>query len=89
MSRPCTLAFALNIQRSKSFIDPRQILRRHQHHDPAGNVFDLSKGVGKRRGVYEEGEWQQPRHLNHLALRAVSPELLAEFYIEVFELGRS
>lgn len=55
-------------------------------HDPAGNVFDLSKGVGKRRGVYEEGEWLQARHLNHLALRAVSPEILAEFYAEVFEL---
>jgi catechol 2,3-dioxygenase-like lactoylglutathione lyase family enzyme len=55
-------------------------------HDPAGNVFDLSKGVGKRRGVYEEGEWQQERHLNHLALRAVNPEMLAEFYAEVFEL---
>jgi catechol 2,3-dioxygenase-like lactoylglutathione lyase family enzyme len=55
-------------------------------HDPAGNVFDLSKGVGKRRGLYEEGEWQQERHLNHLALRAVNPEMLAEFYAEVFEL---
>jgi catechol 2,3-dioxygenase-like lactoylglutathione lyase family enzyme len=55
-------------------------------HDPAGNVFDLSKGLGKRRGVYEEGEWQQKRHLNHLALRALSPEVLAEFYAEVFEL---
>lgn len=55
-------------------------------HDPAGNVFDLSKGVGKRRGVYEEGEWQQDRFLNHLALRAVDPEQIAEFYTEVFEL---
>jgi catechol 2,3-dioxygenase-like lactoylglutathione lyase family enzyme len=55
-------------------------------HDPAGNVFDLSKGVGKRRGIYEEGEWQQDRHLNHLALSAVNPEILAEFYTEVFEL---
>ena len=55
-------------------------------HDPAGNVFDLSKGAGKRRGVYEEGEWQQERRLNHLALRAVSPETLAEFYAEIFEL---
>jgi predicted enzyme related to lactoylglutathione lyase len=55
-------------------------------HDPAGNVFDLSKGVGKRRGVYEEGEWQQERYLNHLALRTVIPEIVAEFYTEVFEL---
>ena len=55
-------------------------------HDPAGNVFDLSKGVGKRRGVYEEGEWQQDRYLSHLALRAVNAENIAEFYQEVFEL---
>ena len=55
-------------------------------HDPAGNVFDLSKGVGKRRGVYEEGEWKQERYLNHLALRTVIPEIVAEFYTEVFEL---
>ncbi|HET8562826.1 MAG TPA: VOC family protein, partial [Candidatus Binatia bacterium] len=55
-------------------------------HDPAGNVFDLSKGVGKRRGVYEEGEWEQERHINHLALRTVSPENLAEFYAETLEL---
>lgn len=55
-------------------------------HDPAGNVFDLSKGAGKRRGVYEAGEWQQDRYLSHLALRAVNPESLAEFYAEVYEL---
>ncbi|MGH7888896.1 MAG: VOC family protein, partial [Candidatus Binatia bacterium] len=55
-------------------------------HDPAGNVFDLSKGVGQRRGVYEAGEWQQDRYLNHLALRAVDAENLAEFYTEVFGL---
>src|SRR5262245_48646882 len=55
-------------------------------HDPAGNVFDLAKGAGEKRGVYEEGEWPQDRYLNHLALRAVNPEALAEFYSEVFEL---
>ena len=55
-------------------------------HDPAGNVFDLSKGVGKRRGVYEAGEWKQERYLNHLVLRGVDAGRLAEFYTEVFEL---
>jgi len=54
-------------------------------HDPAGNVFDLSKGVGKRRGVYEQ-EWQQERYIDHLVLRTVIPEVLAEYYTEVFEL---
>src|ERR1051325_2234885 len=49
-------------------------------HDPAGNVFDLSKGVGKRRGVYEEAEWQQERRLSHLAPRAASPGGAARLY---------
>ena len=68
-------------------VEDVEIVYARLTHDPAGNVFDLSKGAGKRRGVYEEGEWQQERHLNHLALRAVSPEVLAEFYVEVFELA--
>ncbi|HWP59315.1 MAG TPA: VOC family protein [Candidatus Acidoferrales bacterium] len=56
-------------------------------HDPAGNVFDLSqKGMENRTDVYEEGEWQQARAISHLALRAVEPERLAEFYADVFEL---
>lgn len=56
-------------------------------HDPAGNVFDLSqKGMENRTDVYEEGEWQQPRHIDHVALRTVMPEKLAQFYMEVFEL---
>jgi len=56
-------------------------------HDPAGNVFDLSqKGMENRTDVYEEGDWQQPRTISHLALRAVQSELLAQFYVDVFEL---
>jgi predicted enzyme related to lactoylglutathione lyase len=56
-------------------------------HDPAGNVFDLSqKGMENRTDVYEDGEWQQERYINHLALRTIIPEALAEFYMNVFEL---
>jgi predicted enzyme related to lactoylglutathione lyase len=56
-------------------------------HDPAGNVFDLSqKGMKNRRDIYEDGEWQQDRYINHLALRTVMPETLVEFYADVFEL---
>ena len=56
-------------------------------HDPAGNVFDLSqKGMENRAGLYEDGEWQQTRTINHFALRAVMPEKLAQFYVDVFEL---
>jgi hypothetical protein len=51
-----------------------------------GQCFRPVERSGKTAGVYEEGEWLQERHLNHLALRAVSPEILAEFYAEVFEL---
>lgn len=56
-------------------------------HDPAGNVFDLSqKGMENRRGVYEGAEWEQSRKVDHFALRAVEPEALAQFYVEVLEL---
>jgi len=57
-------------------------------HDPAGNVFDLSqKGMENRTDVYEEGDWQQERHISHLALRTVIPENVAQFYVDVFELS--
>lgn len=56
-------------------------------HDPAGNVFDLSqKGMENRTDVYEDGDWQQARHIHHFALRAVMAEALAQFYLDVFEL---
>jgi len=56
-------------------------------HDPAGNVFDLSqRGMENRRDVYEDGDWEQERTVNHFALRTVMPETLAQFYVDVFEL---
>ena len=56
-------------------------------HDPAGNVFDLShKGMENRRDVYEDGNWNQDRYINHFALRTVMPETLAQFYVDLFEL---
>ncbi len=56
-------------------------------HDPAGNVFDLSqKGMENRTDVYEDREWQQERYINHFGLRTVTPEALAQFYVDVFEL---
>jgi len=54
-------------------------------HDPAGNVFDLSqKGMENRTDVYEDREWQQERYIDHIALRTVMPEALAQFYVDVF-----
>jgi predicted enzyme related to lactoylglutathione lyase len=56
-------------------------------HDPAGNVFDLSqRGMENRRDVYEDGDWKQDRAISHFGLRTVMPEILAQFYVEVFEL---
>ena len=56
-------------------------------HDPSGNYFDLSwKGLKTRGEVYEKPAWEQDRVVSHFALRAVEPEMLAEFYSEVFEL---
>ncbi len=57
-------------------------------HDPAGNQFDLSqKGmVNVREGYLQEG-WEQPRWINHVAIRTSKPRLLAEFYQRVFELS--
>jgi len=56
-------------------------------HDPAGNVFDLSqKGMENRTDVYEDGDWNQKNFIHHFALRTVSPEPLAEFYVNMFDL---
>lgn len=38
------------------------------------------------REGYAQERWDQPRHFNHIALRALKPALLAEFYKEIFEL---
>ena len=55
--------------------------------DPTGTQFDLSqKGQKNVREGYLEGGWEQPRWLNHIALRAREPEKVAEFYTKVLEL---
>lgn len=56
-------------------------------HDPAGAQFDLSqKGMNNVREGYTEEGWDQPRWMNHIAIRASRPERLAEFYTKIFEL---
>ncbi|HWO43760.1 MAG TPA: VOC family protein [Candidatus Eisenbacteria bacterium] len=56
-------------------------------HDPDGNQFDLSqKGMANVREGYLEGGWEQPRWINHIAIRSARPEFLAEYYRKVFEL---
>jgi catechol 2,3-dioxygenase-like lactoylglutathione lyase family enzyme len=55
--------------------------------DPTGTQFDLSqKGMSNVREGYLNEGWEQPRWLNHIALRARKPEEVAEFYTKVLEL---
>jgi catechol 2,3-dioxygenase-like lactoylglutathione lyase family enzyme len=55
--------------------------------DPAGVQFDLSqKGMTNVREGYLKDGWDQPRWINHIALRAREPEQVAEFYATVLEL---
>ena len=56
-------------------------------HDPAGNVFDLSqRGMENRKDLYVDKDQEMPRRIGHIALRALKPEEIAEFYRTVFEL---
>ena len=55
--------------------------------DPTGTQFDLSQqGMSNVREGYLNEGWEQPRWLNHIALRARKPEEVAEFYTKVLEL---
>jgi catechol 2,3-dioxygenase-like lactoylglutathione lyase family enzyme len=55
--------------------------------DPTGTQFDLSqKGMSNVREGYLKDGWEQPRWLNHIALRAREPDDVAEFYTTVLEL---
>jgi len=55
--------------------------------DPTGVQFDLAqKGQANVREGYLSDGWEQPRWLNHIALRAREPHQVAEFYCKVLEL---
>ena len=58
-------------------------------HDPDGNMFDISqKDMTNRTSVYVENAGvANPRHIDHVALRTINPEAMAEFYAEVFDLA--
>ena len=60
-------------------------------HDPDGNVFDISqKDMANRTSVYVENDGKaNPRHINHVAMRTMRPDAMAEFYRDVFELAPS
>jgi len=56
-------------------------------HDPDGNMFDISqKDMKNRASIYVENDGNaRPRHINHVALRTMNPDYMAEFYRDVFE----
>ncbi len=58
-------------------------------HDPDGNMFDISqKDMTNRTSVYVDNDGNaNARHINHVALRTMNPEAMAEFYAHVFELA--
>src|SRR5215469_10125173 len=60
-------------------------------HDPDGNVFDISqKDMENRTSVYVENDGKaNARHINHVAMRTMRPDAMAEFYRDVFELAPS
>ncbi len=58
-------------------------------HDPLGNIYDVTqRGLENRRDVYGDNVRieRTPRHITHFQMRAVNPELLIQFYQDVFEL---
>lgn len=56
-------------------------------HDPVGTHIDISQeGAPNVREGYAQERWDQSRHFNHVAIRALKPALLAEFYETIFEL---
>src|ERR1051326_8916444 len=57
-------------------------------HDPEGNFFDLTQeGMDNRADVYVEKERTHPRRIRHFKLRVINPEMIAEFYRDVFDLA--
>ena len=57
-------------------------------HDPDGNVFDLSQNnMATRTSVYVDNDGNaNARHINHVGMRTMRPDEMAEFYRDVFEL---
>lgn len=57
--------------------------------DPDGNVFDISqKDMSNRAAIYVENNGAaNARHIDHVALRTMRPDDVAEFYSDVFELA--
>lgn len=58
-------------------------------HDPAGNVFNVFQtGTNSSEEMYSAEGREQDRVIDHVALRVLHPERVAEFYDRVFGLTR-
>ena len=62
-------------------------------HDPDGQVVDINQKNMKdsisevtTKGLYLEEDYEQPRHIQYLALRTPNPERCSNFYRDVFEM---
>jgi predicted enzyme related to lactoylglutathione lyase len=56
-------------------------------HDPAGTIFSLYQRGKKTNGEFYEADGKtQDRLVDHVALRVMHPQTVAEFYRTVFEL---
>jgi catechol 2,3-dioxygenase-like lactoylglutathione lyase family enzyme len=88
----------LALERMKKFDASLEAVQRpavrpnaaYSAHDPDMIIFDLAeRSSGKAKDIFAEGAWEQPRYINHVALRVRHPERSAEFYCEVFGLALS
>jgi catechol 2,3-dioxygenase-like lactoylglutathione lyase family enzyme len=58
-------------------------------HDISGAQFDIAQqGMNNIREGYTQEGWDQPRWINHIAIRTYEPWKLAEFYEKVFDLKK-
>ena len=62
-------------------------------HDPDGQVVDINQknlnasiSEVKTGGLYLEGDREQDRHIDYVALRSYDPATCAEFYHDVFQM---
>jgi catechol 2,3-dioxygenase-like lactoylglutathione lyase family enzyme len=58
----------------------------YSSHDPEGHLFDLAQYDSQNiRGVWSETPREQERFIKHITIRAIDPEAMARFYMDVFE----
>jgi len=91
-------SMALALERIRAFDPSLQYVQRPAQrpnaafsaHDPDMIIFDLAeRNSGKAKDIFAENNWEQPRYIDHVALRSRDPERSADFYSKVFEMTPS